>query len=124
MEESGLKTILIVDDTPENIDILNELLSEFNRKVAVNGQMAVKVAEKTHPDLILLDVMMPVMDGFEAAKKLKENPETSDIPIVFITAKTDVNSFIEGFEIGAHDYIMKPFDPKVVLSVVKGKLEE
>ena len=116
------KTILIVDDTPENVDILNELLSDYNRKVAINGKMAVKVAEKTKPDLILLDVMMPEMDGFEAAKILKANPATSEIPVVFVTAKTDVNSFVAGFEIGAEDYIMKPFDPKVVLSAVKRKL--
>lgn len=123
MEENNKKTILIVDDTPANVDILSELLSEYNRKVAVNGVMAIKVAEKTLPDLILLDVMMPEMDGFEVAKKLKDNPATADIPIVFVTAKTDVDSFVEGFELGAEDYIMKPFDPNVVLSLVKRKLD-
>jgi putative two-component system response regulator len=117
------KTILIVDDTPENVDILNELLSEYKRKVAINGEMALKVAEKTKPDLILLDVMMPGIDGFETAKRLKANPETSNIPIVFVTAKTDVNSFVAGFELGADDYIMKPFDHNIVVSVVKRKLE-
>ena len=122
MEENKKKTILIVDDTPENVDILNELLSEYNRKVAVSGRMALKAAEKTLPDLILLDIMMPEMDGFETARQLKANPVTNQIPIIFISAKTDVNSFVEGFEIGAEDYIMKPFDPNVVLSVVKSKL--
>lgn len=122
MEETK-KTILIVDDTPENIDILRELLSEYDKKIAVNGEMAIKVAEKTLPDLILLDVMMPVMDGFETAKQLKAHPATANIPIVFVTAKKVTNSFIEGFDISAEDYIMKPFDPEVLLSVVKSKLD-
>lgn len=122
MAEPADKTILIVDDTPENVDILNELLSDYKRKVAINGKMALKVAEKTKPDLILLDVMMPEMDGFEVARILKANPELNHIPIVFVTAKTDVSSFVEGFDIGAEEYIMKPFDPAVVLSVVQRKL--
>ena len=116
------RTILIVDDTPENVDILSELLSSYNRKVAINGEMAIKVAEKTKPDLILLDVMMPGIDGFETAKRLKANIETKNIPIIFVTAKTDIKSFVEGFELGAEDYIMKPFDPNVVLSLIKQKL--
>lgn len=116
------KTILIVDDTPENVDILNELLTEYTRKVAINGEIAIKIAEKTKPDLILLDIMMPGIDGFETAKRLKANPETSNIPIIFVTAKTDIESYVEEFELGADNYIMKPFDPKVVYSVVRKKL--
>ena len=105
MTASSEKTSLIDDDTPENIDILNELLSEYNRKVAVNRQMAIKVAEKTEPDLILLDDMTPVIDGFDAAKKLKQIPETANIPIVFITAKTDISNFVKRFDIGADETV-------------------
>jgi putative two-component system response regulator len=117
------KTVLIVDDAPENVTILAELLSEFNIKVAVNGDKAINIlSEGAQIDLILLDVIMPGIDGFEVAAKLKENPVTAKIPIIFVTGEKDVKSFIKGFELGAEDYIQKPFDPKVILFTVKSKL--
>ena len=122
MTDSIQKTILIVDDEPDNAAILREVLSTYNREIALSGESALIQVEKYKPDLILLDVMMPDMDGFTVAKRLKENPETADIPIIFVTAKTDVKSFIKGFDVGADDYIMKPYDPKVVQQIVKDKL--
>src|ERR1035437_4105830 len=117
------KTVLIVDDAPENVTILAELLSEFNIKVATNGENALKIiAQSAQIDLILLDIIMPGIDGFEVAAKLKENPITAKIPIIFVTGEKDVKSFIEGFDLGAEDYIQKPFDPKVILFTVKSKL--
>lgn len=117
------KTILIVDDAPENIAILGELLNEFNIKVATNGEKALKVVSSgAKIDLILLDIIMPVMNGFEVAEKLKINPSTATIPIVFVTGEKDIKSFVKGFELGAEDYIQKPFDPNVILFTVKSKL--
>jgi putative two-component system response regulator len=117
------KTILIVDDAPENIAILGELLNEFNIKVATNGEKALKIISSGAAiDIILLDVIMPGMGGFEVAGKLKENPQTASIPIVFVTGEKDVKSFLKGFEIGADDYIQKPFDPNLILFTVKSKL--
>ena len=102
---------------------MNELLSMYKTDIAISGQMALDRAEKYTPDLILLDIMMPEMDGIETARRLKDNPLTADIPIIFITAKTDAQSFIEGFDVGGDDYIMKPYDPHVVLRTVKNRLE-
>jgi putative two-component system response regulator len=85
------KTVLIVDDAPENVTILSELLSEFNIKVATNGEKALKIiAQSAQIDLILLDIIMPGIDGFEVAAKLKENPITAKIPIIFVTGEKDV----------------------------------
>jgi putative two-component system response regulator len=122
MSDLNEKKILIVDDQPDNLKILQRQLKIYNSDVASNGEDALRLAEENKPDLILLDVMMPEMDGFSVAKKLKSNPETASIPIIFVTAKTDVGSFIEGFDLGADEYIMKPYDPNVVRQVVKNKL--
>lgn len=117
------KTLLIVDDAPENITILAGLLNEFSIKVATNGEKALQIISSgTKIDLILLDVIMPGLNGFEVAEKLKGDPKTSGIPIIFVTGEKDVNSFIKGFELGAEDYIQKPFDPKVILYTVQAKL--
>jgi adenylate cyclase len=106
------QTILVVDDTPENIDILVGILkTEYKVKAAPNGEKALKVAEKSPPDLILLDIMMPVMDGFETCKRLKDNPELKEIPIIFLTAKTETEDIVKGFDLGAVDYLTKPFNP-------------
>lgn len=119
------KTVLIVDDTPENISILAELLSEYNIKIATNGKKALEIVDKAEViDLILLDVMMPEMNGFEVAKNLKKNPLKKHIPIFFITASTDSKSFIEGFESGGEEYISKPFDPDQVLRIVHQYFEK
>jgi class 3 adenylate cyclase/AmiR/NasT family two-component response regulator len=118
------KTILLVDDTTENIDILNELLMPFKRKVATNGEKALQLAASANPpDIILLDIDMPGMNGFEVCKRLKENPETQDIPVIFLTANTDKKTIVEGFRLGASDFMTKPFDPGELMVRVKTQLE-
>jgi two-component system sensor histidine kinase/response regulator len=123
-EELFSKTILIVDDTPENLDILNGLLSDFKRKVAINGNKALKIANSDNPpDLILLDVMMPGIDGYEVCKRLRSNEKTKDIPVIFLTAKVQKQDIIKGFEVGGQDYVTKPFDHIELLHRVKTQLE-
>ncbi len=103
-------TILVVDDTQVNIDILVGLLKDYDIVVAMNGESALEVANnETNIDLILLDIMMPDMNGFEVCEKLKLNSKTKNIPIIFITAKTDDDSIQKAFELGGVDYITKPF---------------
>ncbi len=116
-------TILMVDDTPENIHILNELLVDFKRKVATNGEKALKIAGgEKKPDLILLDINMPGMSGLEVCEELKKEKSTADIPIIFLTAQTDKETTIQGFKLGANDYITKPFDPDELMMRVKTQL--
>ncbi|MCE1168238.1 MAG: hybrid sensor histidine kinase/response regulator [Sphingobacteriia bacterium] len=109
------ETILIVDDAPENIEILNSQLQNFNRKAAPNGEIAITIAKKSLPDLILLDLVMPGLDGFDVITKLKEEDSTRDIPIIMITAKSDSDSIVKALSLGAVDYIRKPFNPEEVL---------
>ncbi len=102
--------VLIVDDNPTNIDLLvNTLVNEYELGVSISGPRALDYISKQKPDIILLDIMMPEMNGFEVCNRLKANPETRDIPIIFITAVNDVSRKIKGFELGAVDYITKPF---------------
>ena len=118
-------TIMIVDDTPENIDVLTGLLSAaYKIRAATNGERALKIAvsPEKRPDLILLDIMMPVMDGYEVIKKLKDNTVTSRIPVIFLTAKASVEDEHLGLELGAVDYITKPISPPIVLARVKAHL--
>ena len=117
------KTVLIVDDAPENIAMLGELLSDYNIKVATNGEKALKIVNSgASIDLVLLDIMMPGIDGFEVAEKLKGNPETASIPIIFVTGDKDVKSFVKGFELGAEDYIRKPFEADHIIKLVQQTL--
>lgn len=116
-------TILIVDDTPENITILSKILSEYNIKAANNGIKAIEIASRFNPDVILLDIMMPEMDGYTAIKHLKRDPNTKNIPVIFITAMSEVSDETRGFELGAVDYITKPISPPVVISRVKTHLK-
>jgi adenylate cyclase len=117
------KTILIVDDSPTNIDILNDLLSEHRRQIATNGEKAIEIAMSDEPpDLILLDIEMPKMNGFEACEVLKANPRTQRIPIIFLTSKTDKETTIQGFELGASDFVTKPFNPAELTARVKTQL--
>lgn len=116
-------TILIVDDTPENLSILGEFLSEYNIKVALNGVKAISIAfTEPFPDLILLDIMMPDMDGYHVCRQLKENPKTKNIPVIFISAMTDVDDKVKGFNYGAVDYITKPFQIEEVRSRINTHL--
>ena len=117
-------TILIVDDIPANIDLIQELLQDQYRILATTqGQKALEIAQtEPVPDLILLDVMMPGMDGYTVCKKLKESDVTSSIPIIFITAMTEIEDEAKGFEVGAVDYITKPIRPVILKSRVKTHL--
>jgi len=117
-------TVLIVDDTETNIDILLELLSDkYDIMVALDGKSAIDIANEDKIDLILLDIMMPEMDGYEVCKYLKENQDTKDIPVIFITAKTDEDSIEKAYEVGGIDYVTKPFKPRELLARVKTHLE-
>ena len=117
--------ILIVDDLPENIKVLGSILKNegFNVAVANDGNMALKIATNIIPDLLLLDVMMPNMNGFELATLLSENETTKNIPIIFITAKNETEAIVEGFKLGAVDYITKPFNPAELIVRVYNHLE-
>ncbi|SUI58617.1 response regulator [Shewanella morhuae] len=116
-------TVLIVDDTPENIDILVGILSDdYKIKVAIDGPRALALVAKSRPDLILLDVMMPGMNGYEVCKLLKQDPLTSHIPVIFVTALSEVADETQGFALGAVDYITKPVSAPVVKARVKTHL--
>ena len=122
---SSPKLILIVDDTPTNIAVISGVLKNaYRTKVATNGEKALVIAGGADkPDLILLDVMMPGMDGYEVCRRLKANAETSQIPVIFLTAKTEAVDEEKGFEVGAVDYIHKPFSAPIVLARVKTQLQ-
>ncbi len=113
------KTILIVDDTIVNLDILVELLSDYDVIDTTNGKDALGILKEESVDLILLDIMMPEMDGFEVCKRLKENKKTKNIPVIFITAMTDEESIEKAYDIGGVDYVTKPFKPKELLARVR-----
>lgn len=117
------QTILAVDDAPENLDVVKgTLVPEYSVKAAINGKMGLKIAQSQAPDLILLDIMMPEMDGYEVCRQLKSNPMTSEIPIIFLTAKDQVGDEAKGFELGAADYILKPVSPAILKARVKTHL--
>jgi diguanylate cyclase (GGDEF)-like protein len=113
--------ILIVDDNSENIRLLGTLLSLQNYRIvaAQNGKQALKALETVEPDLVLLDIMMPVMDGYETCQLIKSDPKNEDLSVIFLTAKTECKDVLKGFELGAVDYITKPFDVPVLLARVK-----
>jgi signal transduction histidine kinase len=117
--------VLIVDDTPTNLDVISEALSDagFDVAIATSGERALQQLERKLPELILLDVMMPGIDGFEMCRRLKANSRTSNIPVIFMTALTDVDSKVQALEMGAVDYITKPFAEKEVLARVKTHLQ-
>lgn len=117
--------ILIVDDVPENLEFVQLILSEdsYHFTTADNGQEALEQIENRHFDLILLDVMMPVLDGFEVCQILKGNPKYRDIPVIFLTARLDVDSITHAFQLGAVDYITKPFNAAELLARVKNQVE-
>jgi len=118
-------TILVVDDTPENIDVLRGLLKpHYKVKVAINGDQALKLCfSDSPPSLLLLDVMMPGMNGFEVCAKLKENRQTEGIPVIFVTAMNETCDELRGFEVGGVDFINKPVTPSLVLSRVRTQLK-
>jgi CheY-like chemotaxis protein len=118
------KTILVVDDTVENLTIAAELLKgEYRVKPAPSGARALKIAASVpHPDLVLLDIMMPEMDGYEVCRILKADPELAHIPVIFLTAKTQTDDLVRGFSLGAADYVAKPFRPEELLARVRTHL--
>jgi putative two-component system response regulator len=118
-------TILVVDDTPDNLSLMSGLLKDaYKVKVANGGEKAIKIAlSESPPDLILLDIMMPETDGYEVCKRLKSESTTRNIPIIFLTAKAEVEDEAYGLELGASDYITKPISPPIVLARVKTHLE-
>ncbi|MEG4838062.1 response regulator [Microcoleus sp. B9-D4] len=122
MKAANIETssILIVDDNPSNLDVLSEALAGFGWEilVATDGETAIEQAEYTQPDLILLDVMMPGIDGFETCHRLKASPLTNEISVIFMTALSDIGDKVKGFNLGAVDYITKPFEQKEVLARV------
>lgn len=122
---TSLPTILIVDDTPENLSVLGELLqSSYRVRAANSGRRALQIAHGTPaPDLILLDVMMPEMDGFDVLAELRNNPATQNIPVIFVTAMDGTADEERGLDCGAVDYITKPIRPAIVLARVRSQLE-
>ena len=111
--------ILVVDDVAQNITILKEALEkDFQLAAAINGKRAVEYVKNTQPDLVLLDILMPDMDGYEVCRRMKEIPHMEDVPIIFITSLNDTENIIKGFHEGAVDYISKPFDIDEVKSRV------
>ena len=118
------KTVLLVDDAPANIQIVNSILKDIYKiRIATNGVKALELVKVTPPpDLILLDVMMPEMDGYEVCTRLKQDAETREIPVIFLTGQTEVEDETKGFDVGAVDYIHKPFSPAVVKARVQTHL--
>ncbi|NUM34377.1 MAG: hybrid sensor histidine kinase/response regulator [Candidatus Brocadiae bacterium] len=126
MIEEYKKTIFIVDDTTEIIDILETILSkDYNIKFALNGEKALKklFGSNDLPDLILLDIMMPEINGYDVCKRLKENEKTQQIPVIFVSAMDEVDDETKGFNLGAVDYITKPFNTAIVKTRVKTHIE-
>jgi putative two-component system response regulator len=117
-------SVLVVDDSPDNLSLMNGLLKdEYRVKVANNGGRALKIAQSHRPpDLILLDVMMPCMDGYEVCRQLKGDPRTRNIPIIFLTARCEAADEQLGLELGAVDYITKPISPPIVMARVRNHL--
>ncbi|MFC1650881.1 response regulator [Candidatus Latescibacterota bacterium] len=124
MEQKKDKIVLAVDDTVENIDILRSILGEtYKVKVALSGEKALMIAAKKTPNIILLDIMMPEMDGYEVCRQLKADETTRDIPVIFVTGHQDEDERSKGLGLGAVDYITKPVDPEIVLEKVRAHLK-
>lgn len=123
MKKKDIK-ILLVDDEPDILEIVGYNLSQAGYQIttATNGKEAIKQAKKNIPHLIIMDVMMPEMDGMEACEHIREIPELKDVIITFLTARSEDYSQVAGFEVGADDYIAKPIKPKLLISKVKGLL--
>ncbi|WP_162063098.1 two-component system response regulator [Vibrio taketomensis] len=124
METQDKQVILAVDDTPTNLEVVKGILGDdYTLQVAVNAKIAFKIIERRKPNLILLDIMMPDIDGYQMCEALKANPETSDIPVIFLTAMTNELDETRGLEIGAVDYITKPISPVILKQRVRTHLK-
>jgi len=116
--------VLLVDDAKPNLDILVEgLKADHKLSLALNGEMALQIASRTPPDLVLLDIMMPGMDGYEVCRRLRQMPETAEVPIMFLSSLEEVQNKTRGFEVGGNDYLTKPFDMLEVKARVKSLLK-
>ena len=120
------ETVLIVDDTPENLAVLSDMLSDYGYRVlvATDGLSALEQINHLQPDIILLDVIMPGIDGFETCHRLKENNLTKDIPIIFMTGLSELDDLLKGFKEGAVDYIVKPIRPAEVIARIESQLAQ
>jgi len=116
--------ILIVDDTPLNVSLLGDMLRRRHYEVweALDGYRALEIVQQENPDLILLDINMPMMSGYEVCQRLKADPQTRDIPVIFISALNDVQDIVKAFEVGGVDYIVKPFQVREVMARVDGQV--
>src|SRR5512146_145888 len=116
--------VLLVDDAKANLDILVEgLKSEHKLSLALNGEMALEIAARTPPDLVLLDIVMPGLDGYEVCRRLRQMPETAEVPIMFLSSLEEVQNKTLGFEVGANDYLTKPFELLEVKARVRSLLK-
>lgn len=122
---AGTPNILIVDDNPHNLEALAAILKGDGYKVraALSGELALRAAQSQAPELVLLDVRMPGMDGYETCRRLKADPQLQDIPVIFISALTEVQEKLDAFRCGAVDYITKPFQAEEVLARVRTQME-
>jgi two-component system, sensor histidine kinase and response regulator len=117
------KTILIVDDSEVNVDVIVNILSDYDVIATLDGKSALEIVKKESVDLILLDIMMPELDGYDVCKLLKEDEKTKDIPVIFLSAKHDISDIQKGFELGGIDYVIKPFNPLELLVRVNNHLQ-
>lgn len=117
--------ILVVDDNSRNLQVVGKILGKKGYKLSLvtSPEKGLKIAKEKKPDLILLDIMLPGIDGYEICEKLKAKTETSDIPVIFLTAKTETDDIVKGFECGAVDYVTKPFNPRELIARVKTHIE-
>jgi diguanylate cyclase (GGDEF)-like protein len=123
-EENSQQTVLIVDDTPENIDVIGNILSQdYTVMISTSGLKALEIAETQLPDLILLDVIIPDIDGYEILHRLKNNDRTKDIPVIFVTAKDSIRDEERGLRMGAADYISKPISVPILKHRVANQLK-
>lgn len=124
MKDLADARILLVDDTKANLDMLVEgLKSDHKLSLALNGEMALEIAKRTPPDLVLLDIMMPGLDGYEVCQRLRKMPETAEVPIMFLSSLEEVKNKTRGFEVGGNDYLTKPFELLEVKARVRSLLK-
>jgi DNA-binding response OmpR family regulator len=125
MDEVRKPLVLIVDDVPKNIQIVGNMLREEDYDIAFSqsGKEALTIVKSNPIDLVLLDILMPEMDGYEVCKELKKDPQTSAIPVIFLTVKTEIEDLIRGFEVGGEDYVTKPFNSSELLARVRTHLK-
>lgn len=121
MPDDLISTIMVIDDNEHNLGVIANILSDTGYKIilATSGQEAFESLQIYIPDLILLDIMMPEMDGYEVCQRLKEGDKTKEIPVIFLTAKTEIEDLAKGFNLGAVDYLTKPFKKEELLARVK-----